>query len=163
MVSAQQKPLKKLEVYIARVLRLARKPAASQEQILFSITNRLRPHIRQHVLMQNCRMVEDIRGCSLTASPDIANTASFLLCLEAKFDALSAQPSLPIFIPPRLAQTYTPRYSQPFVRPSYLPNSTWKPQTAGYRPNFRPQYRQLGQKGESNLNSNTLSCKYCGF
>jgi len=79
MVAARQEPLEKVEVYIARVLRLARKAAASEERILFSITNGLRPHNRQHVLTQKCRTVEDIRRCSLiaeTASPDTADTST---------------------------------------------------------------------------------------
>jgi len=160
MVAAKQEPLEKVEVYIARVFRLALKASASEEQILFSIINGLRGHIRQHVLTQNCRTVEDIRRCSLIAemaSPDTADTATLLRRLEAKFDALSAQPSLPIPIPLRPAQAYPQRYSQPFVSPAFLPNNNWRPQTAGYHPNFSPQYQQSGhnQSGESNLNSNT--------
>jgi len=73
MVAAKQEPLEKVEVYIAGIFRLARKAAATQEQILFRITNGLPPHIRQHVLTKSCRSVEDIRRCSLiaeTAPPD---------------------------------------------------------------------------------------------
>jgi len=79
MVAAKQEPLEKVEVYIARVLRLARKATASEQQILFSTITILLPHIRQHVLTQNCRSVKDIRRCSLiaeTASPDTIDTAS---------------------------------------------------------------------------------------
>jgi len=54
MVAAKKEPLEKVEVYIARVLCLARKAVASQEQILFGITNGLLPHIREHVLTKNC-------------------------------------------------------------------------------------------------------------
>jgi len=157
MVAAKHEPLEKVEVYIARVLRLARKAAASQEQILFGITNGLHPLIRQHVLTQECRTVEDIRRCSLiaeTAAPDKTDTAALLLRLEAKFNAFSAQPSLPIPIPQRSAQTYTPQYSQLFVRPSFSTDNHWKPQSAEYRPNFRPQFRQQYRQSrscESNL------------
>jgi len=86
MVVAKQEPLEKVEVYIARVLRFGWQAAASQEQILFGITNVLHPLIRQHVLTQECRTVENIRKYSLiaeTAAPDITDTAALLLRLEA--------------------------------------------------------------------------------
>jgi len=142
MVAAKQELLEKVEVYIARILRLARKAAASYEQILFGITNGLLPHIRQHALTQNCRSVEDIRKCSLiakTASSIATDTSSLLRRLEAKFDALAAQPSLPIPIPQPPMQTFFPMYSQPYVRLSFSADNRWKPtQSTGYRLPFRP-------------------------
>jgi len=157
MVAAKQEPLEKVEVYIARIIRLARKAAASQEQILFGITNGLLTHIRQHVLTKSCQSVEDIRRCSLiaeTASPDTEDTALLLRHLEAKFEALPAQPLLPTYIPQPPEQTYFLQYSQPFVRPSF---------SAEYRPNVRPQYQQFENSQSGDSNSITLSCRYCGF
>jgi len=63
MGAARQEPLEKVEVYIAGVLRLARKASANEEQIFFSIINGLLPFIRQQVLTQDCCSVEDIRQC----------------------------------------------------------------------------------------------------
>jgi len=126
MVAAKQEPLEKVEIHIAKVLPLAMKAAANQEQII----NGLLPHIRQHVLTQNCRSVEDIRKCSLiaeTASAIATDTASLLLHLEAKFDAFSAQPSLPIPIPQPQTQTFSSRYSQLYVPPSFSADNRWKP------------------------------------
>jgi len=160
MVAARQKPPEKVEIYIARVLRLARKAVANQEQILFSIANGLLPHIRQHVLTQSCQSVEDIRPCSLiteTASPVPTNTAALLCRLEAKLDALLAQPSLPISIPQRQKQTYSPQYSQPFVRPSFSADNHWKrEQSAGYRSTFLSQFSNNSCTVVSQIETRTL-------
>src|SRR6266496_3748934 len=67
VVAAKQLPDKSVELYMARVQKLAKKAGATEDQLRFSLVNGFKPSVRQHVLTSQADTFDKIRTAALIA------------------------------------------------------------------------------------------------
>src|SRR6266496_707736 len=67
VVAAKQLPDESVELYMARVQKLAQKAGATEDQLRFSLVNGFKPTVRQHVLTSQADTFDKIRTAALIA------------------------------------------------------------------------------------------------
>src|SRR6266496_3244186 len=154
VVAAKQLPDESVELYMARVQKLAKKAGATEDQLRFSLVNGFKPTVRQHVLTSQADTFDKIRTAALIAEGASGDeqeaTNSLLKSIVSRLDKMEPRPFLPqqqkkrIFTPKKHGQTQT----TPAAAPQQWGGTTFYPQT---------QRRPQPQSGES-----SISCYKCG-
>src|SRR6266496_1245435 len=154
VVAAKQLPEESVELYMARVQKLAKKAGATEDQLRFSLVNGFKSSVRQHVLTSQADTFDKIRTAALIAEGASVDehdaTNNLLKSIVSRLDKMEPRPFLPqqqkkrTFTPKNHGQTQT----TPAATPQQWGGTTYYPQT---------QRRPQPQSGES-----SISCYKCG-
>src|SRR6266496_1545260 len=154
VVAAKQLPEESVELYMARVQKLAKKAGATEDQLRFSLVNGFKPSVRQHVLTSQSDTFDKIRTAALIAEGASVDehdaTNNLLKSIVSRLDKMEPRPFLPqqqkrrTFAPKNHGQTQT----TPATTPQQWGGTTFYPQTPR-----RPQ---------PNTGESSISCYKCG-
>src|SRR6266568_4692784 len=136
VVAAKQLPDESVELYMARVQKLAKKAGATEDQLRFSLVNGFKPTVRQHVLTSQADTFDKIRTAALIAEGASVDehdaTNNLLKSIVSRLDKMEPRSFLPQ--QQQKKRTFTPKnYGQTQTTPTDTPQQwggiTFYPQT----------------------------------